>query len=505
VKHPYRPRNARLTELIRGLQVDRVLNPADPVITSVTSDSRDVRPGTAFVAIKGAAADGHQYVPQAAQKGAGAVVCQELPLPLPNCPVVRVADSRRAVSALAAAFYGHPSSLLRVTGVTGTDGKTSTTEILREILDEAGHKVGSIGTLGYCFRHHRLDSDLTTPDPVRLHEAFGRMWAAGLTDVCMEVSSHSLVQHRVADVEFDLAVLTNITSDHLDLHGTRQSYARAKRMLFESLGPEAAAVLPVDCEFGPEFQDVCTGPVLTYGVGEQADVSGRILRMGMDGMEIAVATPFESYTLRTSLTGDYNCANILAAATAAFALAIPGRVIATALRGFRGVPGRLERVRVPGRTDLPAVCVDFAHTPGALDKVLTTLRALVKGRLICVAGCGGDRDALKRPEMGRIAVERADLTVFTADNSRSERTDDIIAEMLTGIPAGCSDYRVEPDRRRAIELAIGLAHTPESMVVICGRGCEKYLKIADSKLPFDDRVVAGEIMAASPLRRRKTA
>ncbi|MGD2174321.1 MAG: UDP-N-acetylmuramoyl-L-alanyl-D-glutamate--2,6-diaminopimelate ligase [Candidatus Brocadiaceae bacterium] len=494
-----------LHELLGATEVIGPLDGADPEIRSVVSDSRRATEGSLFVAIDGTKADGHDYIPRALENGAAAIVCERPPSPLPARPVARVPDSRRALSALADAFYGSPSRHLRVTGITGTDGKTSTTEILRAILSETGTPAGSIGTLGYWIDGHWLDSDLTTPDPVALHESFRRMVEVGIGDVCMEVSSHSLIQSRVADVAFEAAVLTNITRDHLNAHGTRQNYARAKRMLFEQLEPDAVAVLPAESEFLEPFREATRAEVLTYGMQTLADVRGRIMSLDLDGMELLVQTPFELYSVRTTLIGSYNCLNILAAATVAFAFGLGGEVVKEALRGFRGVPGRLEKVRVAGRHDLPTVAVDYAHTPDALRKVLTTLRPLVEGRLVCVVGCGGDRDRTKRPLMGGIAAECADAAVFTADNSRSERTEDIIEQMLTGVSTHRSRCRVEPDRRKAIELGVGLAASPDSMVVVCGKGCERHLDLGEEKMPFDDRVVAREILHRVPLQRRKTA
>ncbi|MFO7959229.1 MAG: UDP-N-acetylmuramoyl-L-alanyl-D-glutamate--2,6-diaminopimelate ligase [Candidatus Brocadiia bacterium] len=496
--------HCKLKDIVRVTNPVRVHNPANVTVTSLANDSRRVRPGALFVAISGTRADGHDYIPQAVENGAAALVCERSPSPLPGCPVLKVEDSRLALSALASALHGAPSRHLRVTGVTGTDGKTSTTEILRTILNESGAQAGGIGTLGYWIDGRWTDSGLTTPDPIALHESFHRMNSVGLRHVCMEVSSHSLIQHRVTHVDFDVAVLTNITRDHLDTHGTRANYARAKRMLFEQLKSDAVAVLPAGSEFLDDFRSATAAEVLTYGTDRMADVRGQVVSMAMDGMEILVQTPFEVFCVRTPLIGAYNCMNILAATTAAFAYEVTGAAVKEALRSFRGVPGRLEKVELPGRTDLPAVCVDYAHTPGALQKVLSTLRPLVKGKLVCVVGCGGDRDTTKRPIMGRIATETADLTVFTADNSRSEQTEDIIAQILAGVehPSRC---RVETDRRRAIELAVGLASSPDSMVAVCGKGCERYQDLGDRKIPFDDRVVARQTLEKMPLRRRKTA
>ncbi len=495
----------QLSELLRSVKGASALGPGDPLVTGLAADSRRVTPSALFVAVRGTAVDGHQFVPQAIEQGAAAIVCEQPPSPLPDCPVVRVPDSRAALSALASAYYGHPSRELRVTGITGTDGKTSTTAILRAILAEAGFRAGSVGTLGYYMDGRWLDSNLTTPDPISLHACFRRMLDLGLRDVCMEVSSHSLIQHRVADVSFDAAILTNITRDHLDTHGTRAEYARAKRMLFEQLSRGTVAILPAQSEFLKPFRSHTRAEVLTYGMGNLADVHGRILSLDMAGMEVLVQTPFEAYCARTSLIGSYNCMNILAAASAAFAFGLGGEVVKEALRTFRGVPGRLEKITVPGRDDLPAVCVDYAHTPEALRKVLTTLRPMVPGRLVCLIGCGGDRDATKRPLMGGIAAGQADVAVFTADNSRSENTADIIAQMLAGIPDDRENCRVEPDRRKAIELAVSLARSPGSMAVLCGRGCERFQQLGGESIPFDDRLVAREVMREMPASRRKSA
>ncbi len=500
-----RPRRHRLRDLLKCVQVEHLLNPAEVCVTDLCDDSRQAAPGALFLAVRGSRTDGHLYIADAVERGAAAVLCEEAPEPVPPCPVALVADSRRARSTLADAFYGSPARDLRITGVTGTDGKTSTTEILRSILNEAGCPARSVGTLGYRTDDHWQDTGLTTPGPITLHELFRRMADAGVRDCCMEVSSHSLVQGRVRDVDFDAGVLTNITRDHLDAHGTRESYARAKRILFERLAPDAIAALPAGSEFLDSFREATRAEVLTYGMDQVADVRARILDLRMTGMELLVQTPLDAYTVRTGLMGSFNCLNILAAATVAFGYGIRAAAVKEALRTFPGVPGRLEQVGVPERDDLPAVVVDYAHTPGALEKVLSALRPLVPGRLVCVVGCGGERDRTKRPLMGRIAAERADVAVFTADNSRSEHTGDIIAQMLEGAGAGGAGCHAEPDRREAIRLAIRLAATPDSMVAVCGKGCEQFLDLGDRRIPFDDRVVARQIRDETPRRRRKSA
>jgi len=504
-KNTSRIRSVSFLSLLDALPMYRILASAGSVsVTDLTCDSRRVGNGTLFVAIPGTQMDGNKFIPQAAEQGASVIVCQSIPDPLPSCTVVQVPDARRALSVLAHAFHGRPSQEMRMIGVTGTNGKTSVVELLREILRQDGHMAGSIGTLGFCYGTDRMDSDLTTPGAERLHGALSTMLSAGLTDICMEASSQALIQHRVSDVDFDVAILTNITPEHLDTHGTMENYARAKRMLFENLSDDAVAVLPVDEHYRSLIQEACTGPVLTYGVDHKADITGSILSRGTHGMDIEIRTPFECYEIHTSLLGTHNAQNILAAATCAFSLNIPSSVVCSALRDFKGVPGRLERIEAPDGVDLPTVCVDFAHTPDALQNVLSTLRPLVEGKLVCLIGCGGDRDRTKRAPMGRIATSLADVVVLTADNSRGERTEDIIAEMRADV-APHAIVHVEPDRRRAIELAVQLAATPDSLAAICGRGCEKFQKLGTEKIAFDDRIVAQQILEAMPRQVRKSA
>jgi len=500
--------HVRLKALSAGLRAVQRLNYADVPISFVTDDSRDVGAGSLFVAVKGVNVDGHRFIEEALARGASAIVCESVPVPLPQCPVIVVPDSRRALSALADAYYGMPSRELRVVGVTGTDGKSSTTAILASILERAGGRVGTLGTIQYRLGSRTLESVLTTPDALPLQRMLREMVQSGLSHVCMEVSSHALVHHRTAHVRFEGAVLTNVTEDHLDLHGSIENYVRAKLRLFEQLPRHGFAVINTDSPFSKRFFDCARlrgVRVLTYGIRSAADVTGSILSMDLCGMRIAVRTPLESYEVRTRLTGSYNCENVLAAAAAAFACDCGADAVSAAVRDFEGVPGRLEQIEVPSRPDLPSVCVDYAHTPNALRKVLTALRPLVNGRLICVFGCGGDRERQKRPLMARAATGLADLTIITSDNSRSERTDDIIADIVSGISPSGAPYLIEPDRAKAIRLAISRARGPGAMVAICGRGNERHQIVGNRKIPFDDRVVARQILEEMPQSRRKSA
>ncbi len=495
-----------LEELTAPLQAVQKLNCADVPVRSVTDDSRRLAQGYLFVAVAGERADGHSFIAEAVRLGASAVVCEKVPWPLPPCPVIQVPDSRRALSALASALHGRPAERLCVVGITGTDGKTTTTELVRAILCEAGRPTGSLGSVRYNLGARALDSNQTTPHPLALHAMLREMSDAGLTHVALEVSSHGLVQQRTAHVPFNVAVLTHVSHDHTDYHGSQEAYIRAKQILFEELPPESVAVLNADARVCERYRRAIPehATVLTYGVRNPADVKLEARQGTLQGTRMLVHTPLRSYAIESRLIGDFNCENVLAAATVAFALGVPPRAVRNALQKFKGVAGRLERIELPGRSDLPAVFVDYAHTPDALGRALGALRPFVRGRLICVMGCGGDRDRRKRPLMGRVATSLADLTVVTADNSRSERTEDIIAEIVGGIQAGAARYAIEPDRRAAIEMAIDGAG-PGDVVALCGRGCERFQILGERRIPLDDRIAAREVLRRRTDRMRRSA
>lgn len=484
-----------LSRLVASLSPAQWSRYRDELVLDVTDDSRRVRPGSLFVAVPGVAVDGHRFVAQALEWGACAVVCEALPQPLPECPVVLVPDARAALSALAAAFNRHPAHRLCMVGVTGTDGKTTTTELCRAILATAGHEAGALGTVSYNLGGCTLHSNQTTPHPLALHGMLREMECEGLTHVCMEVSSHSLVQKRTADVPFRVAALTNVTQDHLDFHGSLENYVAAKQLLFAGLGRSATAVLNADSSVCARYMEVCLGNTLTYGMAADADVKGVRLSAGLDGMTMAVSTPDGPYELCTPMVGAYNCENILAAVTVALALGVDSEAVREGVAGFRGVAGRLERIGMPRGQNAPGgVFVDYAHTPNGLRSVLSALRELTRGRLICLFGCGGDREKLKRPMMGRVGAELADVTIVTSDNSRSEPTVEIIAQIVAGMPETGARCIAEPDRRTAIELALDQAHSPDDVVAICGRGCEQIQVIGGDHIPFDDRAVTRQIL-----------
>ena len=483
-------------------------------ITGLAYDSRRVEPGMLFAALAGTAADGHRFLPAAAQAGAAAALVERVQPGLAQLCQIQVAQTRRALARAACAFYGHPSRGLTVVGITGTNGKTTVSWLVESILAQ-GTATGLLGTVEVRFADQRRPAGHTTPESVDLQALLAEMAGAGVQAVVMEVSSHALVQHRVEGTAFDLALFTNLSRDHLDYHGDMESYWQAKRRLFHELLPQArragkdpAAVVCTDDPRGRELARELEEkglPVFTYGLEPGARVQGREAQGDLEGGRVTMCWPGGELELRTALVGRYNLQNCLAAGAAGLALGLePGRIQA-GIRALRGVPGRLERV--PGPAGSPAVFVDYSHTPEALAGALEVLRPLTRGRLWCVFGAGGDRDQGKRPLMGRAAGQGADLVVLTSDNPRSEDPLAIMAMIEPGLAqAGCrrlqagqpprpGGYLAEPDRARAIALALKEAG-PEDVVLIAGKGHEDYQIIGQRKLPFDDRREAARLLAA---------
>jgi UDP-N-acetylmuramoyl-L-alanyl-D-glutamate--2,6-diaminopimelate ligase len=476
-------RGIELATLVARLPaVTRVVGDTARRVGSVEVDSRAVRSGALFVALRGQEYDGHAFVPQAVRSGACAVVA-ERPYALSDVTLVQVADSRRALSAAAAAFYGDPSRALDVIGVTGTNGKTTTTRMVGAILDLAARPCGVIGTVGAALGPREWQLENTTPLPPELHRLLAAMREDGAAAVAMEVSSHALALNRVDDVRFRVAVLTNVTRDHLDFHQTLEAYTAAKRRLF-SLAERC--VLNVDDAYGArwasELRDRGEEPI-TYGTRAGATLVPSEIVVSSDGSSFTVNG--QRYELR--LRGRFNIWNALAAIGVAQLLGIDDAASARGLASLQRVPGRMERIRSGGID----VVIDYAHTPDALENALSSLRESVDGALAVVFGCGGDRDRGKRAEMGAIAARLADRLYITSDNPRSEEPQAIVDEIVAGI--GSQRYAVELDRRRAIELAICEAR-PGDVVLVAGKGHETYQIVGERVLPFDDAVVARETL-----------
>jgi UDP-N-acetylmuramoyl-L-alanyl-D-glutamate--2,6-diaminopimelate ligase len=467
--------------------------PPPVAFTGVQCDSRRIRPGDLFVAISGNRDDGGKYAVTALAKGAVAVVAET---PLRDCAkcLVLVKDARRALALLASALNGWPSRTLEVFGITGTNGKTTTAWLLRELLRAGGRNPGLLTTVQVEYRDRSIPATRTTPDACELQGLLAAMQAAGCDSAVMEVSSHALAQQRVACVRFAAAAFTNLSQDHLDYHGTMEHYFEAKQKLFAQLAqerPGAAAVCFRECGYGERMAAYLeTLPLkrVTCGFSAAADVRAEDISLTPDGSRFVLVTPDGRRTpLCVHLAGRYNIANMLCAAALAREAGVPLDAIAATLQEVKPRWGRLERVPV----SLPAtVFVDYAHTDDALTNVLGTLREMTQGRVIVVFGCGGDRDRTKRPLMGRACAALADHVVITSDNPRSEDPMTIISEVLAGVPEGTA-MTVEPDRRAAIRCALLLAG-PADVVLVAGKGHEPFQELAGRTISFDDRQVVLE-------------
>lgn len=460
------------------------------LVTAIAHDSRDVARGTIFVAVRGQQFDGARFAPDAATRGAVLIVAASIRPDDARVPWLRVPDARVALAELAAAFYGDPSGDLTVVGVTGTNGKTTTTYLLSAIFDAAGWPCGRIGSVGYHTGRREEVAERTTPEAPAIQALLREMVDNGRTTCAIEVSSHALSMRRVDQVQFAAAVFSNLTRDHLDYHPDMQDYFATKRRLFDLRRPGAPAIVNLDDPYGVELAGTLDHP-MTYAIDSAADVTPEHLEMTLSGSSMDVCTPRGRLRIRSGLPGRLNVYNILAAAAAAVALDVPFPAIERGVAGLDGVPGRFEVVSTPD--DDVIVIVDFAHTDDALRAVLTAVRALSPHRVISVFGCGGDRDAAKRPLMGAVAARLSDLVVVTSDNPRSEDPDDIIAEIRLGMesPAEADQLRHRgiADRAAAIEYAVRQAE-PGDAVVIAGKGHESHQLIGDERRPFDDRRVA---------------
>jgi UDP-N-acetylmuramoyl-L-alanyl-D-glutamate--2,6-diaminopimelate ligase len=457
------------SRLVAALPGARVAGALPPTVDALASDSRAVRPGMLFVALRGERTDGHAFVRDALARGAAAVLVEhELDADL-HVPAIIVADTRAASSRLADAFYDHPSQALAVVGVTGTNGKTTTTHLLRGVCEAAGLPCGVIGTLGGTFGGLRWPLANTTPLALELQGVLAAQRDAGARAVAMEVSSHALALDRVADVRFRVAALTNITRDHLDFHGTMERYVAAKRRLFD-LAP--AAVLNVDDPAGAAWAKELPHAI-TYAIDAEAALRATELRLNGDGSTFRVG----EHTVTINLPGRFNVRNALAVFGIARALGIADETTVRGLAVTHAVPGRMERI---GAFGIEAI-VDYAHTPDALENVLHAARETTKRRLIVVFGCGGDRDPGKRAEMGAIAARLADRVIVTSDNPRTEDPLTIAQAIVNGW-----DADLELDRRSAIRLAIDGAQAGDT-VVVAGKGHETYQIVGTESRPFDDR------------------
>ena len=496
----------KLIELADKLPGAEVVGDASLSVSQVAYDSRRVSPGTVFVAIRGLETDGNRFVEAALRKGAVAVVSQE---PAQQGTTwIRVPDARQALAIISAALFGEPTSSLTLVGVTGTNGKTTTSHLIDAALRAAGRTVGLLGTVHYRVGARLAESVRTTPESSDLQALFREMVDAGCSHAVLEVSSHSLALDRVHGCAFQLAVFTNLTRDHLDFHGDMESYYADKRRLFDTLlRTDGIAIINADDDHAADLIRASRGRVWTYSLDRLADLKAEAVTLSLDGARFLARTPAGPHEVRTRLLGRFNVQNALAALAAALALGIEPEVAIAGLTSLGGVPGRLERVEAG--QDFTVV-VDYAHTDDALRNVLETIRELAPRRLITVFGCGGDRDRTKRPLMGAVASRLSDVVVVTSDNPRSEPPEAILEEILRGMPAAggpgngrrVAERHVIVDRRDAIARALELAMAGD-VVLIAGKGHETYQVLRDRTVPFDDRQVVRDILARSVLRSGK--
>ncbi len=491
---------ASIEQLARDLPGVRVVRGGDAPVRRVRIDSRRVQPGDLFVAVAGTTDDGLRHVPDALARGAAGIVAAAGAAPVGDAPWLAADDPRLAAARLAERAWGHPSRRLDVIGVTGTNGKTTTTFLLRSVLEAAGRKACVLGTLGTWLPGGRLPQDRTTPEAPDLMEILAGAADEGVDAAAMEVSSHSLDLKRVDGIAFAAAAFLNLTPEHLDWHGTLEAYGRSKLRLFtDLLAPGAApngprAVLNAMDPWAGRFREAAGGALTFSAGGSGADVTAHGIRMSPGGCTFELALSGARREASLPLPGEHNVANALAAAALAHVLGTPLDAIVEGLRRAAPPPGRFERVHA-GRFD---AFVDYAHTEDGLERALGVARAVTRNRLLVVLGCGGDRDRTKRPVMGRIAAELADAAVFTTDNPRSEDPRDILEEMLGGVSDG-SKVTVIPDREEALAWAVAQA-APGDVVLACGKGHETYQEVGGRKLPFPEREILARLAAEAEAR-----
>lgn len=473
---------ARLKEIIKDLEYESIHNFQDAEIGFVCCDSKKAESNCLFVAVKGNAADGHNFIIEAIKKGAVCIICQDDFTAKENVTKIIVRDSRIALAKVAASFFGYPSKKITMIGITGTNGKTTTLYLIEKILSFCGFSVGTIGTISYKFKNRTIPAVNTTPGPLELQWFLKQMADDGIQYAVMEVSSHSLDQQRVFGIDFKTAIFTNLTQDHLDYHKTLEDYFAVKLLLFKNLNPQSYAVINIDDPYGKRIIKSTGAKIITYAINENADIKAENLILGLKGAQFFIKTKNGRLQIKTDLIGRHNVYNILAAVGAAVAGGLDLEVIKDAIKNFKAPAGRLQPVE---RGQAFGVFVDYAHTEDALKNVLSTLRELTNKNIILVFGCGGDRDRLKRPKMGNVASKLADCVIITSDNPRSENPEDIIKEIEKGIDGNFKNYNIEIDRRAAIERALKTA-TKEDIVLIAGKGHETYQIFKEKTVPFDD-------------------
>jgi UDP-N-acetylmuramoyl-L-alanyl-D-glutamate--2,6-diaminopimelate ligase len=484
----------RLRQLIKVLDNSKPYpDISDFQVKGISCSSQSILPGFVFVAIKGNRDDGHKFIQEAIKRGARAVLTQG------HYPVLKlkgdisfieVPDTRKALASLASEFYGRPSEKIKVTGITGTNGKTTVSYLIEAVLKEAHFNPAVIGTVNYRFKDKVFTAKNTTPGPLEIQSMLEQMWKEGVEYAIIEVSSHALDQQRIAKIDFHSAIFTNLTQDHLDYHLTLENYFKAKSKLFKNLKSSSFCVINNDDSYGQRLKKLTNAKIITYGITDDADVIARHIKLSVYQTEFEVQTRKGKIDIKTHLIGRHNVYNILACIAWAIKEGLKLEVIKSAVQKFSLVPGRLERI--DSRGDI-AVFVDYAHTEDALKNVIMSLRQVSRAKIIVVFGCGGERDRSKRPKMGRVVTALADYAIITNDNPRSEDPRAIISAIQSGISK--TNYRVILNRKKAIACALSIAKSSD-VVLIAGKGHEDYQILKNKTIRFDDREVARECLAA---------
>ena len=475
-----------LDQLVKGIIPENDL-PAVP-IHGITTHSAQVNPGHLYIAIHGTNLDGHDFIPQAIDNGAAAIITNGRDVGQLPVPQIKVSNPRRAASFTAAEYYGHPSKEMTVVGITGTNGKTTTTGLVSAMLKAAGEKVAQIGTLGIVAEGYPQEKTLTTPDPIALHKGLFDLRQDGFTHIVMEASSHAIDQSRVADVDFNYTVFTNLSPEHLDYHGTMADYFQAKLKLFTALSPTATAIVNIETEYGQTISDNCTVPVVATAMEKTGDVFFKDYQISLTGIHGTIQTGEISYPVNSSLIGKFNAENILCATATGNAMGLTQEAIKNGLKQCASIPGRMESIAL--RSGATAV-IDYAHTPDAYDKVLSTIKDMVvePGVLHIVFGCGGDRDKTKRAQMAASAERFGYYCYVTPDNPRTEKLTEITADIVSGFCA--NEYAVFDERGAGLRQALDRV-AENDVVVVLGKGREDYQEINGRKIPYSDLKIINE-------------
>lgn len=476
-----------LRELLKGLNYELLKGDEDLEINNINYDSRKVQNGDMFIAIKGYSTDGHRFINKAYENGARVIVCEDVFEDMPKCTIIKVSDGRKALAISASNFYGNPKDKLKIIGITGTNGKTTSSFMIKSILEAAGYKVGLLGTIANYIGDKKLHADRTTPESLEMHSLFNDMVKDSVDYCVMEVSSHSLYLNRVYGIEFQEGLFTNLTQDHLDFHETFENYYKAKFLLFKN---SKNIIVNIDDIYGKRIYNEALGNKITYSLDDEADVAASNVVMHSRGAEFDMNYNNNKVHVNINIPGKYNIMNALGSASVCICEGIAIEVIQQGLTNMSGVPGRCELVTKDYDLGYDVI-IDYAHTPDGLENILKTAKEFTSGRLISVFGCGGDRDKTKRPIMGKLGAELSDIAIITSDNPRTEEPKAIIEDVVSGIEK--DNFIVAENRRDAIKEAMRIAKKGD-VIVIAGKGHEDYQILKDKTIHFDEREVVKEII-----------